>query len=219
MRSSAGTGAYGLFCASADGFVAAALASVVMMCMALRWRPSLRQPLHALKPLLRFSGANYAGNVLNLLPVLVVPLIVLDRLGASAAAYYFIAFQVATLLYATVYAVEQTFLAEGSHADVDRREILRRSWRVLMALCLPACAVLVVAAHWVLLAFGTRYSQHAAGSLMLLAAAAVPMAAINWLWTVLRLSAGSGRSWSAQPPMPSPSAAWRGYWRRMGSAR
>jgi glycosyltransferase involved in cell wall biosynthesis/O-antigen/teichoic acid export membrane protein len=183
-----GSGAYGLFCASADGFVAAALVSVVMMCMALRWRPSFRKPWRALKPLLRFSGANYAGNVLNLLPALVVPLIVLDRLGASAAAYYFVAFQVATLLYATVYAVEQTFLAEGSHAGVDRREILRRSLRVLMALCLPACVVLVVAAHWVLLAFGTRYSQHAAGSLMLLASAAIPMAAINWLWTVLRLS-------------------------------
>ncbi len=184
----AGTGAYGLFCASAGGFAAAALASVVLMTKTLRWRPSLSRPVRTLKPLLRFSGANYAGNVLNLLPILVVPLIVLDRLGASAAAYYFVAFQVATLLYSTVYAVEQTFLAEGSHADVDWRELLRRSRRVLMMLCLPACLVLVVGAHWVLLAFGTRYSRHAAASLVLLAAAAVPIAANHWLWTVLRLS-------------------------------
>ena len=183
-----GSGAYGVFCASAGGFAAAALGSLVLMAAALRWRPSLRKPLRTLRPLFRFSGANYAGNVLNLLPILVVPLIVLDRLGAPAAAYYFVAFQVATLLYSTVYAVEQTFLAEGSQPDVDLPELLRRSRRVLMALCLPACLVLVVTAHWVLLVFGTKYSQRGAPSLMLLAVAAIPIAANNWLWTVLRLS-------------------------------
>ena len=183
-----GTGAYGLFCASTGGFAAAALASLVLITTALHWRPSLRNPLRTLKPLLRFSGANYVGNVLNLLPTLAVPLIVLDRLGATAAAYYFVAFQVATLLHSTAYAVEQTFLAEGSRTDVDWRELLRRSRRVLMALCLPACLVLIAAAHWIMLAFGTRYSQHGTFSLILLGAAAIPIAANNWLWTVLRLS-------------------------------
>jgi O-antigen/teichoic acid export membrane protein len=174
-----GTGAYGLFCASVGGFASAALASLVLVTTALHWRPSLRTPLRTLKPLLRFSGANYAGNVLNMLPPLVVPLIVLDRLGAQPAAYYFVAFQVATLLYSGAYAVGQTFLAEGSRGGVDSRELLRRSRRVLMAMCMPACLVLVVAAHWVLLVFGTRYSQHGTPSLILLALAAIPIAANN----------------------------------------
>jgi O-antigen/teichoic acid export membrane protein len=183
-----GTGAYGLFCASVGGFASAALASLVLVTTALHWRPSFRKPMRTLKPLLRFSGANYAGNVLNMLPPLVVPLVVLDRLGAQAVAYYFVAFQVATLLYSGAYAVGQTFLAEGSRSGVDSQELLRRSRRVLMAMCIPACLVLAVAAHWVLLLFGTRYSQHGTPSLILLALAAIPMAANNWLWTVLRLS-------------------------------
>ena len=188
-----GTGAYGLFCASVGGFAAAALASIVLMTTALHCRPSLRKPFRTLKPLLRFSAANYAGNVLNLLPILVVPLVVLDRLGARAAAYYFVAFQVATLLYSAAYAVEQTLLAEGSHTGVDQRELIRRSLRVLMALCLPACLILVMAARWLLLVFGTGYSQHGTPSLILLAVAAVPLAANNWLWTLLRLS---GQLWA-----------------------
>lgn len=182
------TGAYGLFCASVGGFASAALASLVLVTMALHWRPSLRKPIRTLKPLLRFSGANYAGNVLNMLPPLVVPLIVLDRLGAQAAAYYFVAFQVATLLYSGAYAVGQTFLAEGSRSGVDSRGLLRRSRRVLMAMYIPACLVLAVAAHWVLRVFGTRYSQHGTTSLILLTLAAIPIAANSWLWTVLRLS-------------------------------
>ena len=184
----AGTGAYGLFCASVGGFASAALASLVLMTTALHWRPSLRKPLQTLRPLLRFSGASYAGNVLCVLPPLVVPLIVIDRLGAPSAAYYFVAFQVATLLYSGAYAVGQTFLAEGSYTGADRRELLQRSRRVLTVSCLPACLVLVVAAHWALLAFGAKYSQHGTPSLILLAVAAMPIAANSWLWTVLRLS-------------------------------
>ncbi len=183
----AGTGSYGLFCASATGFVSAALASVLLITTVLDGRPSLRNPLRAVRPLLRFSGASYVGNILNLLPNLVVPLIVLDRLGASSAAYYFVAFQVATLLYSAAYAVEQTFLAEGSHTDAVWGDLLRRSRRVLVTLCLPACVVLILAAHWLLLAFGTKYSQHGTLSLILLAAAALPLAVNNWLQTLLRL--------------------------------
>jgi len=154
----------------------------------LRWRPWLENPFRTLKPLLWFSGANYAGNILTILPNLLLPLIVLDRLGDSAAAYYFVAFQLAMLLMAAVGSVEQTFLAEGSQSEVDWSDLLRRSRRLLVALFLPACLVLLLVAHWVLLAFGTSYSQHGTACLVLLALATIPVAANNWLQTVLRLA-------------------------------
>ena len=46
----------------------------------------------------------------------------------------------------------------------------------------------MLTAHWVLLAFGSRYSQHGTTSLELLAVAVIPIAACNWSWTVLRLA-------------------------------
>jgi len=184
----AGTGAYGLFCASAGGLAAAALVSVVLIITVLHLRPSLKESFLAVKPLLKFSGANYIANALNLLPVVVLPLIVLDRLGAQAAAYYFVAFQMATLLYAAVFAIESAFLAEGSQAGADWRAIRRRSRRLGIMIFVPAGGVLVLAAHWVLLAFGSRYSQHGTTSLELLAVAVIPIAACNWSWTVLRLA-------------------------------
>ena len=138
--------------------------------------------------MLRFSSANYAGYICALLPTLVVPLIALDRLGASAAAYYFVAFQIATLLYSAVYAVEQAFLAEGSHNDTDWQETRKRSRRFAVALFVPACLVLIVAAHWVMLTFGARYSHYGTSGLMVLALAVIPIAANNWSWTVLRLT-------------------------------
>ena len=183
----AGTGAYGLFSASTGGFAASALASVVLIAVVLHWRPSLSRPVQALRPLLRFSGANYVANAFNLLPSVVVPLIVLDRLGPKPAAYYFVAFQMATLLYAAVNAVESSFLAEGSQAGADWRAVRRRSRLLAIMLFVPGGIILSAAAHWVLLAFGVEYSQHGTGCLVLLAIAVLPIAACNWAWTVLRL--------------------------------
>ena len=183
-----GTGAYGLFCAATGGFAAAALVSFALIITVFHWRPSLKKPFKTLKPMLRFSGANYLSNALITLPNLIVPLVVLDRRGAQAAAYYFVAFQMATLLYTAVYAVEQAFLAEGSQAGADWRAIRGRSRRLAIMLFAPGGVVLALTAHWVLLAFGSRYSQYGTTSLELLAAAVIPIAACNWSWTVLRLS-------------------------------
>jgi O-antigen/teichoic acid export membrane protein len=183
----AGTGAYGLYSASMSGFAVAAVASLVLIVKALRWRPSTNELFRTLKPFLRFSSANYVSGVFYLLPGLVVPLIVLDRLGPAEAAYYFIAFQVASLLYAFAYSVGQTFMAEGSQADAALRKLIMRSFAVLMAFVLPATLVLVLTAHWVLLAFGSKYSQHGPLCLTLLVVASIPLAVNHWLGTVLRL--------------------------------
>ena len=64
----AGAGAYGVFGAASGGFVAAAVASLFLMIKVMRWRPEFKNLGQTLKPLVNFSGINYAGNVLNLLP-------------------------------------------------------------------------------------------------------------------------------------------------------
>ena len=184
----AGAGAYGLFFAATVGYAAAALASLVLIAADDYFRPSLGGAWEVLKPLLRFSGANYVGNLLTLLPTFIVPLVVLDRIGVHSTAYYYIAFQVASLLYAAVFAVEQTFLSEGSHDDVELRQIMRRSWRLLAAFCVPVSLLMAVCGHWFLLLFGPDYSANGTIVLVVLAVSALPLGALNWLLTVLRLT-------------------------------
>lgn len=183
----AGAGAYGLFVASAIGYAAAALASLVLLITVNRFRPSFRGVRGVLRPLVRFSAANYVGNLLTLLPTFLVPLIVLDRVGVHASAYYYVAFQMVSLLFAGVFAVEQAFLSEGSHEDVELRAVMRRSARLLALFCVPATIVLALAARWLLLLFGHDYSVHGTDVLIVLATSALPFGAFNWLMTVLRL--------------------------------
>jgi O-antigen/teichoic acid export membrane protein len=183
-----GTGAYGLYLAAVGGPATAALVSIVLIITVLRWRPSLTHSLRTIKPLLKFSTANYVANSMNLLPNVVVPLIVLDRLGAKAAGYYFVAFQIAGLLMTAAAVVEASFMAEGSQAGANWRVIRRRSRRLAIMIFVPGGVVAVLAAHWILLAFGSAYSMNGTGSLEMIAAAVLPVAACSWGWTVLRLT-------------------------------
>jgi O-antigen/teichoic acid export membrane protein len=183
----AGAGAYGLFVASAIGYAAAAVASLALLIAVNKFRPSLRGARAVLRPLMRFSAANYVGTLLTLLPTFLIPLIVLDRIGVHASAYYYVAFQMVSLLFAGVFAVEQAFLSEGSHEEGELRAVMRRSWRLLALFCLPATVILAVGARWLLLLFGHDYSVNGTDVLIVLATAALPFGLFNWLLTVLRL--------------------------------
>lgn len=188
----AGAGAFGLYIAATIGYTTAAVASVILLLTVLRYRPKLKGSAATLVPLVRFSGANYLGNLFTLLPTFVLPLIVLDRIGARATAFYYIAFQVANLLYAGVYAVEQSFLAEGSQTDADLRHMMRRSSRLLALFCVPSSLLIAAASPWLLLLFGKTYSSSGAVVLAIFALSALPLAALNWLLTVLRLTGKLG---------------------------
>ena len=145
-----GAGAYGLFLASAMGTVLAAVASLILILTAMHARLDLRKPLVTLKPLIRFSGANYIGSIFNMLPGLVVPLMLLDSLGAKSAAYFFVVFQIAQIVYAAAFALEGTFLAEGSRADADMHKLPDNEACVL--LCSSGYRLQGYYCHWALVA-------------------------------------------------------------------
>lgn len=183
-----GTGAYGLFLASAIGTVLAAAASLLLILITMRVRIDLSQPIQTLRPLLKFSGANYVGNVVNSITALVVPIILLDRLGAQSAAYFFVALQMAQIVYTAAVALEQTFLAEGSRADADMRQLRRRSLRLLVLFFVVAAGGMIGLGRWLLLAFGQPYYHYGYTSLIILVISAGPISANYWLQTILRLA-------------------------------
>jgi O-antigen/teichoic acid export membrane protein len=183
-----GAGAYGLFLASAIGTVLAATSSIFLIITAMRVRLDLRAPLETLKPLLRFSGANYVGTVMNVLTILIVPIILLDRLGSTSAGYFFIILQMAQIVYTAALALESTFLTEGSRADADMRHLRRRSLRLLVLFFVGSAVILIGAGRWLLLAFGQPYYRYGYTSLIILVLAAGPISANYWLQTVLRLA-------------------------------
>jgi O-antigen/teichoic acid export membrane protein len=184
----AGTGAFGVFGAVTGGFLMAALTSVYLIYKVLRWRPVFSEFRQVIRPIMNFSGVNYVGNLLGLLPTLVVPLIVISRVGSSAAAYYYVSFQLASLLYQAAYSVEDSFLAEGARSGTVGKAILMRSVRILVLLCVPSFIAVLLFGRLMLSAFGSSYGSNAESSLIPLTFALLPIAVYHWCLTVLRLS-------------------------------
>ncbi len=181
-------GAYGIF--AATGFASAfdVVVSLVLIVLVLGYQPRLRLNLPLVRQALDFSTANYVANLLNLLPTLVLPIAVIDELGAKPAAYYYIAFAIANLLNAISYSTSQALFAEGAHGDTARRVLVKRSARLLAAAAIPAGLLVAAIAPALLLVFGAQYSRHATATLIVLSLGVLPVAACTWAVTLLRVT-------------------------------
>ncbi len=183
-----GLGAFGIFVSSGVGAAAAVAATLVCLMATTGYRPRLTVSLDVLRRTWDYSAANYAANLLSLCPVLVIPIIILDVRGPRQAAFYFIAFQVAGLLFSIAYAVSLSFFAECSQEGAQMAPLLRHSARLLVAVCVPCSLVVAVSGHWLLLLFGHAYSAGGAWALAVLALSTPSVALCSLATAVLRVT-------------------------------
>lgn len=180
-------GAVGIVASSGIGFAVAVIASLVAMWVRLGYRPQFRLGGTRLREQARYSFASYGSSLLNLLPQLALPLLALQKLGSGAEAYYFMAFQIANMLYTASHSIGDATFSEASH-DISRlRECLKRSARLNLVILLPAVAVVTLGARLLLGFFGRAYADNARGLLALLALGALAVALNNWSSNALRV--------------------------------
>ncbi|HEV2402799.1 MAG TPA: oligosaccharide flippase family protein [Candidatus Saccharimonadales bacterium] len=179
-----GLGAYGVFAASGSAASVAMALSILFLTLRFNYRPEFKIRTSTLRKVLHYSFSNYVGNLLNIAPTLVLPLVVINHLGAAAAGYYYLAFMVANLLYTVVYAVSQSLFAEGSYANQTLRELVKRSSAVVAGIMVPGTIILYFGAHLILGTYGKNYGSKASSLLTVLALAA-PAVAIYTIVTVL----------------------------------
>ena len=177
-------GTYGIFLAFGTAAMVAMIMSILFLSLRFGYLPKLQIHRPTLARVFRYSFLNYLADLLNIAPTLVLPLIILSRLGAADAAYFYLAFMIANLVYTIAYAVSQSLFAEGSYADRPLRVLLKRSGLALVALMVPCALVLYLTAGWLLTIYGHGYRAGALGLLQILALAA-PAVTINIMSGVL----------------------------------
>jgi len=180
-------GAYGIFASFGAATLAAALVSLGFLIGKFEYRPRLRLHWVTLTKVAHYSSANHVANLLNMAPVLLLPLIVLNHLGQGAAGYYFLAFTIANLLYGVVYAVANSLFAEGSYDEQDLERLLWRSIIVIGSVLTPGIIMLFFGASLVLQIFGKSYAAEAVAVLQIFVIAS-PVVALHVFGTfVLRI--------------------------------
>ncbi|HET7302433.1 MAG TPA: oligosaccharide flippase family protein [Candidatus Saccharimonadales bacterium] len=152
------------------------------------YKPTFGIDSAILKKVQRYSFSVYISSLLNLLPPTLVPLIIVHSLRPDNAAYYYISFTIASVLYTISYAAMQSAFAEGSHNEAAFSLHLRKAAKLIGVLLVPAMVILFASSSFVLGFFGKDYAEQGRGILQLLTLSALPVAAYSALGVIFKIT-------------------------------
>lgn len=180
-------GAFGVFASSSIAFVLAFFLSLYYLAKKFKFKPSFSVNSGIVKNLWKFSSANYIAELLNTLPTIVMPIIILNKLGAAQAGYFYLAFMLSNFLYSIAYSVASSLFAEASYGKDALRKILKQAGIFLAAIMLPAGIALAFIGPFILRIFGKSYGNEAAAVIVVLAMAVPAVAAYSLGGIILRV--------------------------------
>jgi O-antigen/teichoic acid export membrane protein len=182
-----GAGVLGLY-GSVGG--AAMLCGLASLWVVFRHLPGPRRlaPSRALREARGFAGAGYATYMLTLLPVLVLPMIVVNALGPAATAFFFLSAQIITVQNQALLAVGNSMYAESERHPERRRRILAHGARTMAAVGVLSAAVVVVAAPLVLSLFGPTYAEEGTATLRVMSLGVLGLGFNYWVAMRLRIA-------------------------------
>jgi O-antigen/teichoic acid export membrane protein len=166
-----GLGAYGIYAAQGSASAVAMIMSIFFLIRRFNYQPAFKIRRNIIAKVRRYSLGNYAGNIFSILPTILVPIIILNKLGSASAGYFYLAFMMANMLFTIAYAVAQSLFAEGSYEEQQLWPLVKRATILLAALIIPASIGLAVAGPYILNIFGRTYGQHSHQVIIILAAA------------------------------------------------
>ncbi len=152
------------------------------------YRPVPSLNLNLIKRMGQYSGGNYLANLLLQAPVWILPLVVLNLMGAKQNAYFYVTWMIAGLLFAIPGGVASSLFVEGSHFKERLKENVIKSLKFTFLLLIPAVVLLVLVGKWLLLAFGQSYSDNAWQLLQILVISGLPIGIIRIYISVLRVT-------------------------------
>jgi O-antigen/teichoic acid export membrane protein len=160
-----------------------------------RRRPQHRRPsAPPSRASIRRMLGQHLTSVGGALTPLLLPVLVVLRLGATSNAYFYITWMVGGVFFMVSPSVASALFAEGVREGSDLRGVTTRAMKVIAVLLVPAMAVMIIGGRLVLGFFGASYATAGYGLLILLAASALPDAVSNIAVAVCRVTNRLGYS-------------------------
>lgn len=122
----------------------------------------------------KYVAGDYLGSLATIATTTLLPLIVLERAGATATAYYYLSWTIAYALYLVSRNMGMSLITE---AAIDLEKLNGYSYRIFVQsarLVVPVVAIIVLLAPYLLQLFGKDYAAEATILLRLLSLSAIP---------------------------------------------
>ena len=142
---------------------------------------------HPLRAIVRFAGGNYVGFVFFAASSNLLPLIVLNRTGATTAAYFFLPWAIISALFLVAASTATSLTVEAVRDIAELGSYYRRTLVHTFALLAGPVALLCLGAPTLLRLFGSGYAEHGATGLRLLSLGVLPNALVLIGLGVLRI--------------------------------
>jgi O-antigen/teichoic acid export membrane protein len=122
--------------------------------------PNLTIDKEYLKKSFKFSAGNYLSSILQTAPMYLLPILVLEVLGAEATAYYYIAYTIASLLFVVPSAVGTSMFVEGCHGEALKKTTIK-SLKTIFVILVPSILIFYFFGGFLLSLIGKDYSTNA----------------------------------------------------------
>jgi len=153
-----------------------------------RYTLGLKMNVRILREILPFSFGNYISAVLEILPMLILPVFIVNILEVKDAAYFLVAWAITAVTIQIPGAVATSLFAEGSsNQEIEFRSNLKKSVKFIMFLLIPTILFLLIFGDTVLSLFGQTYSEHATRLLGFFMMGCIPLAINQIYFTIKRV--------------------------------
>jgi O-antigen/teichoic acid export membrane protein len=125
---------------------------------------------------------------------LLLPVLVVARLGAGRNAYFYITWMIGSVFFMVSPSISQALFAESVRNDIGLRGAVVKAFRIAAFLLIPAIVVMVAGGKLILAIFGQPYVSAGYGLLVLLAISAMPDAVSNVAVAICRATNRLGYS-------------------------
>ena len=166
-------GAYGIFASVGIAVAIAFILSLIFLIFKFGYliKPTVNREV--VRRMTKFSLGNYIAGFIGGLPSMILPIIVLNNLGAKFSAYFYMDMMIANLIYIIPMATSQSLFAEGSYSETELKKHLVKAVKINFLLLVPAILITIFFGKYVLLAFGKQYSKEGFILLQLLAVSGI----------------------------------------------
>jgi O-antigen/teichoic acid export membrane protein len=128
------------------------------------------------RSVVRFVAGDYLASLVWMATVNLLPVLIVERAGASAGAYFYLAWTIAYTLYFVSVNMCMSLVTEGARDEARLNLYSLETLKQTLRLVVPIVAVIVVGAPHVLRLYGSAYAAEGATLLRLLCLSAIPYA-------------------------------------------
>lgn len=150
-------GAMGIFSSFGLSFVLGLVVALILM-KRCSIHPALSIDRTFLRESWQFSTGAYIAGMLMAAPNMIIPIMVLNVLGAESTANYYITYAIVSVLFMIPYAFTTSLFVEGSHGGEMKKSVLR-TLATMFALLIPAIIGLSLFGEPILNLIGKDYVE------------------------------------------------------------